>query len=453
MRSFCSIAGLGLLVCAAGCAGAVSPGLRAAPARPGGDARAFPATVGRPMSDEFPEAFQPSGTPPSRDRLRFEVILPAATESVPDAANASSGEMDSSPGEAEPPIRRRLEARQCQCLAAEQSTFGRVLDAESRIASDSGGCRGRDDAASDCLRRRVLSARSIHERNTSAADALELFYRLAEAEGTSGWLDDALEELGAALDDCAALESQGIDTGVDEEPLRRQRSELVERRNTARHAMRQLDGQLKAMLGLPADPSIRLLAAAEPRIVPERIDADAAVERALERRGDLAALVALESAAGVETLPALRGALQAAQPGLGTASSAGRHVLGKSLADRAQQCELQSRRRQISELADSSRRQVEQEVRQAVSAAETALAAVRLAVGRRDDLRASLASLEKKREADGVTSFDLHAARLTCIDAEIDLLHRAIEWKIAIVRLKAAEGALAWECGYRLPGR
>jgi len=187
--------------------------------------------------------------------------------------------------------------------------------------------------------------------------------------------------------------------------------------------------------------------------VPERLDADAAVECAMQRRGDLAAWVALESAAGVETLPALRGALQAVQPGLGTASSAGRRVLGRSLADRAQQCELQSRRRQISELAEASRRQVEQEVRQAVSAAETALVAVRLASERRDDLRDSLESLEKKREADGVTPFDLRAARLKCIEAEIDLLHRAIEWKIAIVRLKAAEGSLAWECGYRLPGR
>ena len=405
------------------------------------------------MSDEFPEAFQPPGMPASRDRLRFEIILPAATESLPNEANSLPGEIDSLPGEAESPIRRRLEPRQCQCLAAEQSTVGRLLDAESRIASGSGGCRGQDDAASDCLRRRVLSARSIHERNCSAADALELFYRLAEADGTSGWLDDALEELGEALHDCAALKSQGIDTGVDERSLRQQRSELIERRNTARHAMRQLDGQLRVMLGLPAEPSIRLEAAVEPRIVPELFDAAAAVERALERRGDLAALVALESASGVETLPALRGALQVVQPGLGTASSAGRHVLGKLLADRAQQCELQSRRRQIAELAEASRRQVEQEVRQAVSAAETALAAVRLAVQRRDDLLSRLKSLEKKRDADGVTSFDLRAERLKSIEAEIDLLHRAIEWKIAIVRLKKAEGALAWECGYRLPGR
>ena len=62
-----------------------------------------------------------------------------------------------------------------------------------------------------------------------------------------------------------------------------------------------------------------------------------------------------------------------------------------------------------------------------------------------------VAGLQEKREADGVTAFDLSAARLELLRAESDTVHRVLAWKIAQAKLKQAQGLLAAECGYRLP--
>jgi hypothetical protein len=42
----------------------------------------------------------------------------------------------------------------------------------------------------------------------------------------------------------------------------------------------------------------------------------------------------------------------------------------------------------------------------------------------------------------------VHKARLEVLAVEQDLLHDVIEWKLAVARLKAAQGLLAVECGY-----
>ena len=59
-----------------------------------------------------------------------------------------------------------------------------------------------------------------------------------------------------------------------------------------------------------------------------------------------------------------------------------------------------------------------------------------------------MGALTQRRDADGVTAFDLSAAQLELLRAESDMLHRVIAWKIAEAKLKQAQGLLAAECGY-----
>jgi hypothetical protein len=53
----------------------------------------------------------------------------------------------------------------------------------------------------------------------------------------------------------------------------------------------------------------------------------------------------------------------------------------------------------------------------------------------------------QQRLAEG-GAFRIHRAQLDAIVIEQDLLHDVIEWKLALIKLKQAQGLLAIECGY-----
>jgi hypothetical protein len=60
--------------------------------------------------------------------------------------------------------------------------------------------------------------------------------------------------------------------------------------------------------------------------------------------------------------------------------------------------------------------------------------------------------LTEKRQTGGATAFDLSTVQLELLRAESDMVHRVIAWRIAQAKLKQAQGMLAAECGYGLPG-
>jgi outer membrane protein TolC len=346
---------------------------------------------------------------------------------------------------------RELGQWQCQCLAAETSSLGNLLASESGVGSQAGLCH-RKNQADEAVRSAVLQARSVHERNQSAAQALELFYRLAEAEALADRLDQGLAEIEQALAHLGELTAQGFDVPVDEGALDRQRIALLARRDEARGAARRLDSQLGGLLGFEVEPGLRLWPAADLAVVAEPIDVEAAVGRAMALRGDVAAADILATSADADTLPAIRGGLQSAHPLLGASSGAGRDALLARRAGSAPSAELRTRRDQIAQSRTDTRRAAEREVRDAAASVEGALRQIDWAGQRLDSLARRLKGLEDRREADGVTPFDLHAARLERIEAESDLLRRTVDWKVATVKLKAAGGLLAFECGYRAPG-
>ena len=154
-----------------------------------------------------------------------------------------------------------------------------------------------------------LAARSVYERNEAAGNALELFYRLAEAELQRGVLRRSLEETDQALADYRQLQQKGLPLADDDDALHRQRLELLGKQ-VQLETQRIRPGQLGRLLAVPCEPQSPLSPIADLSLSVAAVDADAAVAQGLALRGDLCMLRVLCQNLNQETLPAFRAAMQ-----------------------------------------------------------------------------------------------------------------------------------------------
>lgn len=349
---------------------------------------------------------------------------------------------------AEPNQYRQLTAFQCQCLAAAASPRGNLLAQQSEAGVSARYSGHRHDRGASVLRE-LMAIRAVEERNDSAAKALELYYRLAEAEYNRGVLQRSFAEIDGAIANYHQVHKQGLRLPVDEGTLQRQRLELCDRQAQTHGAITQLNGQLCVLLGLEADPGLPLWPAADLRVEATKVDAGEAVAAGLATRPDLQMLKLLSMTLDRHTLPAIRAGLQHVDPGLGQ-TAAGRSLLpslnGGNLA-----AELPTRREQLQQASTDYVRQAEQQIRQAVGGLETQLRQVAVAKERLESWQQRVAALRERRGYDQTTAFDISAAQLELLRAECDLIRQVIAWKLAGVALQHAQGTLATECGYALP--
>jgi outer membrane protein TolC len=343
-----------------------------------------------------------------------------------------------------------LLAEQCQCLAAANSSLGNLLAAES------GGATAADMdrlgmAADASTRRNVLACRSVEERNRCAAAALRLFYLLAEAEANCDLLRQTIQETDHAIDYLRRLKERGLQVHMDDGPLQRQRLDLLDQWTQLEVSLRQMTAQLRALLGWDAGHQTPIWPAADLAVTAVPILAEAAVRDGLATRADLTAFRVLRAALDMDTLPAARSGISRLDALLGGSAGARRLLAARSgsLADYA---ELQTRQTQLNQIVADRERSATEEILQAVRVVDLRLRQIALAQQKRDLWQRQLDRLREKRAADGVTAFDISTAQVELLRAESDLLHKVIAWRTAQVDLKEAQGLLAAECGYCLPG-
>jgi hypothetical protein len=126
--------------------------------------------------------------------------------------------------------------------------------------------------------------------------------------------------------------------------------------------------------------------------------------------------------------------------GGGCAALAALH-LGASAQAEARQAQLETA------LADQERT-VRQEVSHAAALVGHRLEQISLSRRRLEMLAWHLDGLRRKSQVSPAAAFDVRKNAIDLMAAEQDLLHDVIEWKIAGVKLREAQGALAIECGY-----
>jgi outer membrane protein TolC len=286
-------------------------------------------------------------------------------------------------------------------------------------------------------------------RNRRAGDALEAYYRLAEAEGRADLIRDALTELQAVIDRARDLQKRGV---VGPEPAESALRQWAESRGDQVELdvnIEQLNGQLKTMDGLACDaePDYRIWPTDPLLVAGEDPDPKRCVAEGLARRPDLNLLRAVEAGLDARTLPVATQALSTVSPLLGGPAGGCKCLtdLAAVLLPCVKNAAVDTAREQVDSLLQARERQATQEI----------FTAARLVASRRVEagltsLRAELAwrkvkDLEERLSKGENVRTDLTKARLDALKDRGDEVHAAANFMIAWGRLKQVMGLLA-EC-------
>jgi hypothetical protein len=302
------------------------------------------------------------------------------------------------------------------------------------------------------LKRKILRYREVDQRNRDAASALKAFYLLAEAEINKDLLEQSLTETAKSLDFFDQLEREGFEIEAEKQRNEAlgQRVDLLDRRAVLEKSLRELDGQLRRLVGLSLDDCTPIWPAADFTVTADPVDVDAAISLGLTHRADIGLLCTLIESLDRNTLTVVRKAMGQIDTLLGMGGPGGR--LKMLFARRAICEEVETRRRQLCQLLVDRQEAAVEEIRQAAYAVETRLEQIVIAGENARQQRDRAEALRQRRGVpDGPTAFEIQAAELEAIQAKSEAIHQVVAWRIAQVKLKEAQGLLACECGYDLP--
>jgi outer membrane protein TolC len=284
-------------------------------------------------------------------------------------------------------------------------------------------------------------------RNRKAGDALEAYYRLAEAEGRADLAREAVTELQAVIERARDLQKRGVVGPEVAEAATRKWAETRGDQVEVDVAIDQLNGQLKAMDSLACDvePDYRIWPTDSLQVTGDDPDPKRCVAEGLARRPDLNLLRALDAGLDAHTLPVANQALSTVSTLLGGPAGGCKcltdlaAVLLPCLKDGA----VETARGQVDALLQARERQAEEEI----------ITAARLVAERRVEaglasLRAELAGrkvkdLEERLNKGENVRTELTTARLDALKDRGDRVHAAASFMVAGARLKQAMGLLA----------
>ncbi len=348
---------------------------------------------------------------------------------------------------------RALTEEECRRAAVGHTSTANVLERESEVPSQPAGrtrhCKKSDEQAKidavDSLYRELRHHAADELRNRSAADALEQFYRLADAEGRGELLRAAVPVIDQLREAIAKARAAGVRVPVDPEEIDRQRATAVGVVTQADLGVELLNIDIKRRIGLPAGGD-RLWPSGSFAISETAIDTEAAVKVALENRPDLKFLRALFLGLTPDTLPTLREILRTKATEIaarsGPAQAAAREIL-PFLGRRGKDCdpneatELEIRRQQVFELIQTQERAAADETRAAVATLVAQSKQVGLARWRADQANAKIAEAKKQGQ------FAELPAILEAQRARADVIAAVMAWHQSRVRLVAAQGLLS----------
>jgi hypothetical protein len=348
-----------------------------------------------------------------------------------------------SPGESY----RLLSPAECQCRAAANANLANLVELEEHWASVIIECDSKVVQQNLCLQRDLLELHAADVRNKAAGTALEAYYQLAGLEARAHYLDLAIQETTRTRDRIDALRESGLQAALDRDEVASRLATLEDQRLQLQFARVQLNGQLQKQLGCPVSEHDFFWPEVDwtPEMTPPDADAELAV--ALPNRFDLRGLELVLCNLEKATLRVARGVLAVADGTLGSVEPT-EGLVHRIRCLPCDEHEVDVRCRQLAMLYADTEQLATAEIKSAayqVVLQQQRVANSRAAVEAR---RANVQSMLDRRDAEDIQIFEISAARGRLFDAEADLIDQAASLKIALVRLRKAQAALAAECGF-----
>ncbi|HVC99074.1 MAG TPA: hypothetical protein VND64_35745 [Pirellulales bacterium] len=344
-----------------------------------------------------------------------------------------------------------LSAPECQCRAAAASTEGNSLAAERRSIEAKENHHGLSE--SELLKIRILRASELEARNKSSGVAMDVYYHLAEALANRYVLIASIEETESALKKVDRMRKEGVAIPFDDGEIWRKWLELTQKQVALELQTNQLNVQLVRLLGLPTtEPHLRFWPTTDWQVVVEPIDMATAVAVGLATRPEIRLLESLPADLNKKTVSVVKVLLAGGSGGLlGSDVKASslisifgiREMLSKACDNKK---ELPVRQRQLAEYTEQRRQDVTSEIQLAVLTVETRLREIAVMKKTSQAWEHRNDQLQKQRRIEEATFADLTAAKLKTFQAESDEIGRVVAWKIALAKLKEAQGRLIEEC-------
>jgi outer membrane protein TolC len=332
-----------------------------------------------------------------------------------------------------------LTTDECRRFAIANAPFADDLDQHSENDSPSHP-KLQKKAVERAETSRLVRGHAADElRNRAAGEALEEFYKLAEAEGQFDLLSSAEMELRQQLESALKAEEAGLKDRADIPALRRRLLDLEAQQAKLEAGIGALNASLRARLGLPGNDTLPLSPTDPLRVKPDDVDIERAVVTGLQYRPDLNLLRVLSADGAGDLADAV---LTGLNPLLGKLEP--ENLLRLMLAP-----VMRDPKRHQAGASDRAARALAARERQAdaeIRAAGVMLRGHRAAIAARildvKQLEAKIEELLIRQKAGLNVTAELTTAKLDLYKAKGDLLSAVIQWHITEVKLRQAMGLL-----------
>ena len=363
------------------------------------------------------------------------------------------GDVDAPPVAAAPcvPVPLVLTPGDVLRMSLSSNGIGEALESESRGQKGSGCTTCLPSRKQTKLSAELQGHASDEVRNTTAGLALTAYFRLAEARVQMSLLRQGVEPLETLVGQVEELRRQGLPIPEEGGKLDQQRSKFESDRLEIELLNERLGEQLHQLVGkaagLPPDSCSTITTIEVFHVEDRAIDEAEAIAVGLKYRPELNFLRTAQCNLDVGTLPVIRHVM------LG---------LSSLLAGPARRCvpilecvpllmpglsrkEVEKVSKQLLAVLDERKRQTISDIRQAVRAIHTRQRLIHLARDREAMAQRKLDEAEENARQKLGKAVDRPRARQGLLKARSDVVHEVIEWEIACVNLRKAQGLLVRE--------
>jgi len=364
-----------------------------------------------------------------------KLALPDVSQAVDDTADPIHAKVEQY---------HRLSAEEVRVLACSRAAAASLIEAMAAEPPSTFPII-KSHTSADKLRRITATNLANEARLRTAGAALDLYYRLQEAELLTDVLAQSQSEVDRLVESGKVMAERGFTESADYLKLRQQQIELRADRAKLQNGIDRLNLELKAILALDTT-SGRLLPADAIHVDAELLDADRAVQIAIAQRPDLQTIRDLANRLDQRSVDAVRQTFAGLVPPLGAVTAAskvfapGLRLFFPALANG----DVEGLRKQLRMNLADREREAAKDVRSTVGEWHLQRDLVAIARQRQALEVENVRELTVKKQKGASVEVEYRRALIAKLTADANVIREAVKWKQIDVRARREMGLL---CG------